>query len=272
MELFASYTGVDFLAFYAVMLVTCVFAGVWIPANLRPAGRKGELDGFEEAAVLSGGIVRHTMSVTSDLLARGGLTTASKAKLRVGQTDIESGSAGRSVLRKMGEFGLRELKVTTAADGSAIERALEQRGLLMAPAEQLKLRFLSVLPHAALLVIGLYRHQAGAALGEATGFLMVFLLLTAFLGLVRFVRVSKRTQAGEETLRAAEANAARLRSAPTAPEAGFAVALFGTAVLVGTPWEPIHAMRGGWDSSSTDGGSSDGDGGCGGGGCGGCGG
>lgn len=40
MEVFSSYTGADFLVFYAVMLLTCIFAGIWIPANLREAGRR----------------------------------------------------------------------------------------------------------------------------------------------------------------------------------------------------------------------------------------
>jgi hypothetical protein len=49
-----------------------------------------------------------------------------------------------------------------------------------------------------------------------------------------------------------------------------AVALFGTGVLVGTPWEPVHALK----QKDGDGGGADGssDGGSGCGGCGGCGG
>ena len=64
-----------------------------------------------------------------------------------------------------------------------------------------------------------------------------------------------------------------MKRAPQASEAGYAVAIFGTGVLVGTPWEPLHAIqRSGGDTGT--GGGGDG-GGCGsgcGGGCGGCGG
>ena len=73
----------------------------------------------------------------------------------------------------------------------------------------------------------------------------------------------------------------RLKTAPTTPEVGYGVALFGTAILAGTPYAELHAMReaargdgsGGYaadDSDSSDGSGSS-DSGCGGG-CGGCGG
>ena len=33
------------------------------------------------------------------------------------------------------------------------------------------------------------------------------------------------------------------RTAPTTPEVGYGVALFGTAILAGTPYAELHAMR-----------------------------
>lgn len=274
MEFFGSYTGFDFLVFYCVMLATCVFAGVWIAEALREPGREREVEDLEEVAVLSGGMVRYAMALSSDLMARKGLTAASRGKLRVNDADIETGHAGQSILRKIGEFGLRELKVSVAADASRVEARLIQRGLMMDKAGRMKLRLLSITPYAALLVIGLYRWQAGSALGEPTTFLAILLLLTAIAAGIRFFKYNARTMAGNAVLRDLEASASRLKRAPVATEAGFAVALFGTAVLVGTPWEPVHAMRqsGGGDSGYGGEGDSDGGGGCGGGGCGGCGG
>ncbi len=277
MEFFSSYTGGDFLAFYAVMLVTCIFAGIWIPANLRAEGRRGEVTEPEEMAVLAGGRNRHAQAVTTDLIARGGIAPASKGKLRAVQTDLEAGATGRSLLCKIGEFDMREIGVSTAANAAAIHDDLIGKGLLMDSSERMKLRWLSILPYAALLMLGLYRQQAGDAAGEPTGLLIMMLILTAGLAIARFFKINPRTIGGNETLRSAEVNAARMRSAPTAPEAGYAVALFGTAVLIGTPWEPVHAMRqaggggeGGYSGDGGDGGS-DGGAGCGGG-CGGCGG
>ena len=58
MEIFSSYSGTDFLVFYCFMLATCVVAGLWIPANLREEGRRGEVEDLEEVAVLTGGTER----------------------------------------------------------------------------------------------------------------------------------------------------------------------------------------------------------------------
>jgi prepilin-type processing-associated H-X9-DG protein len=144
-----------------------------------------------------------------------------------------------------------------------------------------RLRWLSIIPFGVLFMIGLYRQRAGSALGEPTGFLVILLGLTVVLAVMRLANRDPRTRAGIAAVQAQHAKASRLRRAPQPEEAALAVALFGTAVLVGTPWEPVHAMRqpasgdsggssdSGGDSSSD---SSDGGSGCGGGGCGGCGG
>ncbi|VVT13498.1 conserved hypothetical protein [Erythrobacter sp. EC-HK427] len=108
------------------------------------------------------------------------------------------------------------------------------------------------------------------------GFLVGLTALAAVLGIIRFLKFNPRTRAGEQTLAEAQERASRLKSAPRGEEVGFAVALFGTAVLVGTPFEPLHAMRqaqqGGDSGGGGCGSDGGGDGGCGGGGCGGCGG
>ncbi len=274
MEIFASYSGPEFLAFYAVMLVTCIFAGIWIPANLRPVGWRGEVEDMEEAAVLSGGIVRHAMAVSSDLFARGGLAEPNRGKFQVLHSGIESGSAGQALLRKSGEFNLRDLKAAIAGHASRTEARLVRRGLLMDTGDSVKLRILSVLPYIGLFAIGLYRQQAGSALGEPTNVLIGLLFATFLIGTVRFAKANHRTIAGNAVLRELEGNASRLSRAPKADEAGLAVALFGTAALVGTPWAPISEAQRKEDDSSGCGG------GCGGGvfgggdsgGCGGCGG
>ena len=278
MELFGSYSGTDFLFFFGCLLAAAALAGLWIPANLRPEGRKSPVTDAEEAAVLAGGVTRHAMAVSADLMAREGLVSASKNKVRVNRTELESGSAGRSVLRKIGEFDMRELRLATKADGEAIADGLERRGLLMDAGQKWRLRWLSISPYLALIALGLYRFFAGEAEGEPTGRLMALLFVAGGLALWRFLAINPRTRAGNEVLRDLEEETSRLRRAPVANEAGFAVALFGTAVLVGTPWEQVHAMRqagsggdgGGFGDSDSDGGGGDG-GGCGGG-CGGCGG
>ncbi len=283
MEIFSSYTGPDFLGFYLVMLATCVAAGLWIPANLRPKGMLQSVDEAEEMAVLVAGPKRHAQTVATELMVQGGLANASSGKLRVTKNGgIKTGSAGRSVLRKVGPFDIRELCVTTAADADAIERNLIDRGLLMDEEERTTLRWLSVSPYVALLLLGAYRAIAGYGEGEAIGFLVALMVATAMVAVSRFVAINPRTTAGNVAVRDSLAASARLRLAPEPREASYAVALFGTGVLVGTPWEAVNAMQNAAmaKSGATGGcgggvaGCSDGATGCGGGGggCGGCGG
>lgn len=276
MEIFSSYTGPDFLAFYAVMLVTCVFLGLWIPANLREAGKRGKVDDLEEVAVLVGGAEQHAAAVLTDLYASGALAEAGEGKLMVAGSMANAGDAARAVLNKVGDFKLSEVKDTLKTHAERVEARLVRRGLLIAPGERWKLRWLSASPYIALFVIGLYRQQAGSALGEPTGFLVGLMVVTFVLAAWRMAKLNIRTAAGNMLVREIEQQGSSMKRAPRAQEAGYAVAIFGTAVLVGTPWEPVHAMRQAGSGDSGSGGDGGGDsgsdgGGCGGG-CGGCGG
>lgn len=269
MEFFSSYSGSDFLVFYLLMLLTCVAAGIWIPANLRPEGKRGEVKSLDEIAVLSGGADRLSVAVLSLLFAKGLLREGAKGKLNVRRRDEAQNEAERAVLAKVGDFSPAEAKKSINAEAQRVEAELVRRGLLMDSSERLKLRFLSTLPYALLFLIGIYRQQAGEAQGEPTGFLVALLVVTFVFGLIRFFTGTKRTVAGQAVMRKLEEESSRLKRAPQANEAGFAVALFGTGVLVGTPWEPVHAAR--QAGTGGDGGYG-GDGGDGGSGCGGCGG
>lgn len=273
MEFFASYSGADFLIFYAGLLFAAVLAGLWIPAVMRPDGKRAPVEDIEDVAVLSGGAERHATAVLSDLFARGALDTDQKKRLQVVRTEIDTSEGGRAVLRKVGAFKLWQAKTTLKGRAAAIEADLIRRGLMLEPSERTKLRFLSVTPYIALFALGLYRQQAGEALGEPTGLLIGLLCLTFIFALVRVIFFNHRTLAGNAVIKELEEQSSRIKRAPQPTEAGYAVAIFGTAVLVGTPWEQVHAMRqaGSGGDGGADG-SDGGGGGCGGGGCGGCGG
>ena len=277
MDIFGSYSGPEFLFFYTGMLATCVLAGIWIQAVMRPPGRYNRVEDVEEIAVLAGGLERHAKATLSSLFAKDALDRAGKHKLRVVRQSAGETSAERAVLGKVGDFSLLEARKTLADHAYAIEERLIRNGLLMDSGERWRLKLLSVLPYAALFAIGLYRQQAGSALGEPTGFLVGLLIATAVFAVVRLATGNPRTKEGNAALMELEKRSSRMRRAPQGPEAGMAVALFGTAVLVGTPWEPLHAVQraggtgGGEASGSYDDGGGDGGGGCGGG-CGGCGG
>ncbi|WP_298304525.1 TIGR04222 domain-containing membrane protein [uncultured Erythrobacter sp.] len=277
MEIFSSYSGPDFLIFYAVMLATCVAAGLWIPANLRPLGKRNDVEDVEEVAVLAGGLDRLNVAVLATLFAKRALNSGDKRKLFVTRSEAGEGDAELTVLRKVGQFSSWEAKKALSDQAERVEARLIRQGLMMDKSERMRLRFLATLPYALLFLIGLYRQQAGDALGEPTGILIMMLVITLVFGLIRFATGNSRTIAGQEIIRTLEENGSRLKRAPQENEVGYAVAIFGTGVLVGTPWEAVHAARNsgsdggggcGGDEGSSDGGGS----GCGGGGCGGCGG
>jgi uncharacterized protein (TIGR04222 family) len=273
MELFSSWTGSDFLLFYAGLLGFACVAGWWIPARLRAPGRHGVADDLESVAVLVGGCERLADSVLADLYTRGALIAQGEGQLAVAHRDVAGSPAAKALLMADPPLTRQAAREALTVHADRIAARLQRAGLLLRPEEHMRLRWLSITPFAALLLLGLYRQRAGDAVGEPTGFLVILLAVTVFCAIIRFARSDPRTLAGIAAVRQLQNRGMRTARAPRAEEAAMAVALFGTAVLVGTPWEPVHAMRqqGSGDGSSSDTGS-DGGSGCGGGGCGGCGG
>jgi uncharacterized protein (TIGR04222 family) len=272
MQLFSSWTGGEFLLFYIMLLGLSGVASWWIPAQLRSSGLPRRETDPDAIALLAGGRERLLDSVIADLYARGGLGEDGKRKLKVMSPSLPASPAGRTLLAARQSFDRTQAGNLLAVHCGRIAARLRREGLMLGRDEHARLRWLSIAPFAVLFMIGLYRQRAGSALSEPTGFLVGLLVLTVVLAVIRFAKSDPRTKAGIAAVRQLRDSASRLRRAPQPVEAAMAVALFGTGVLVGTPWEPVHAMRqqggdgggGGGDSSSSDGGSGDGGGGCGG--------
>jgi uncharacterized protein (TIGR04222 family) len=273
MELFSSWTGSEFLLFYSMLLGLACLAAWWIPNQMRAPGRRANADDLESVALLAGGRARLTDSLLAELFVRGGLTEGQKGKLAVADPRAAASPAARALLAIDAPVTLGHARKALAAEADRVAVRLRRAGLLMRPEEFAQLRWFSVAPFAVLFLLGLYRQRAGSALGEPTGLLVILLVLTAVFAIIRFATVDPRTSAGIAAVNDMRARNGRFARAPRPEEAPMAVALFGTGVLVGTPWEPVHAMRQqGGDGGGADGGSGgDGGSGCGGG-CGGCGG
>lgn len=274
MELFSSWTGSDFLLFYAGLLGAASLAAWRIPSNLRAPGRHAHLDDVECIAILSGGRARMADSVLTDLYVRGALADGEKGRLTICNIRLATTPAGKALLDVDAPLTLDLARRALAIHAERIAARLQRSRLLLRPEECTRLRWLSITPFAALLMLGLYRQRAGHAVGEPTGFLVIMMVVTLIFAIIRFFRYDPRTLAGIDAVRRQRDIGSRLARAPRPEEAAMAVALFGTVVLVGTPWEPVHAMRQqSGDGGGADGGSGDSDGGSGcGGGCGGCGG
>ncbi|MCR9179472.1 MAG: TIGR04222 domain-containing membrane protein [Erythrobacteraceae bacterium] len=268
MQLFSSWTGGEFLLFYGVLLGLSVAVSCWIPLKLRPGGRRDDTLDAESLALLAGGPQRHADSIIADLYAQGGLADAGDGTLAVVNTAIPTTVAGKAVLALDGPFSIAAARLALAVHAERVTARLRRQGLIAFAEEINRLRLLAITPFGVLFVMGLYRERAGSALNEPTQGLVGLLVATAVAAVIRFVSLDSRTAGGIETLHRMRDTAERLRRAPQPHEAALAVALFGTGVLVGTPWEPVHALRqqgsGDGSGSSDNGNSGGGDGGCGG--------
>jgi len=259
--------GGAFLALYGFLFIGALIGSMAIASWVRPDGRLRPVTDEDELALLAGGETRLGEAILARLMARGDATIANG---RVTFVPAASGrsSAEREVTALVSPAKWSEVCKRVRSAAERIERRLIDHGLLMERGEARMLGLYAAMPLALLLGYGAIKHQIGIARDRPVGFLTVLLVVTAIATLIRALKVDRRTKAGISVVIDARQNASRIRRAPTNDEAGTAVALFGTAVLVGSPMAGLHKLRqsdgGGGDSGSSDGG-------CGGGGCGGCG-
>lgn len=266
-------TGGPFLQLYGGLLVLTILAGILIPRWLRSEGRMPRRIETDELAYLAGGGIRFAEAVTARLLSTNRLAMDGKHHFTPSQF-VGGTPAERSVLALPSGSGWARVAVAVGKHAGGIRERLIDNGLLMGRGEALQMRFFQTLPYFLLLGFGYTKLLIGEARGRPVGFLTMFLVVTAIFALIRFIALDPKTRAGREALAEARERSERLRRAPASGETDLGVALFGTAVLVGSDWGGFHQMR--QASSGSDGGSSGGDGGgggggCGGGGCGGCG-
>jgi uncharacterized protein (TIGR04222 family) len=260
-------TGGPFLELYVTLFALAFTASLLIPPWLRPGGRDATVRDAGALAFLAGGAQRLTDAITARLLATGALTLQGKTFLPA-RRDLARTEPERQALALSPPAGWTDLQRTLKPAAEPIERWLLGAGLIMDQATTWQLRFWQTSPLLMLIGFGLTKWEVGRIRERPVGYLTGLLAVTAIVALVRFAIVNRRTRAGDRALTAARLDAVRLRLAPTAGEVDLGVALFGTAVLAGSPWAAFHQLR-----TSSDGGSGgDGGSGCGGGGCGGCGG
>ncbi|MBD59827.1 MAG: TIGR04222 domain-containing membrane protein [Citromicrobium sp.] len=267
----AQYDAEQFLILYAGLIVLGWLLALIVPVILRPVGEPGVPQDAGQYAALAGGKSRYAEAVMADLLASGRLELEGKT-FHVRDRQAATGGAETRLMSLGDRFGWKSFS-RAIEDGYRMDRdALTEAGLLTGSGQALGVRLIAVIPMALILLLGLYRFRAGSALDEPVGILAVLIALGVVVVAWRLLVGIRRTREGERALRDARQEHVRLKRAPTQPEMGLGVAIFGTAVLAGTPYDPLHAMRhgsGGADGSyAGDGGGS----GCGGGGCGGCGG
>ena len=270
--------GMEFLQLYCVLLAFAVFAGQIIPSLMRPAGRPRSIGDVEQIAFLAGGIRRLSESVVAKLMAAGGLAVSAKGQVNLVSRDVATTPLEKAILNTAMPIRWKYLMGRVEPSATLLKRKLVQAGLMSDDLASQRIRQMQTLPYAALLIFGATKLMVGLMRDRPVGFLVALLIATFIIGAIRFSKLDRRTEAGIVALESAARAAQRLRNAPTAPEMGHAVALFGTVVLAGSLYESLHMMRRGSDGGGNSGGgygsvggSGCGGSGCGGGGCGGCG-
>jgi uncharacterized protein (TIGR04222 family) len=274
---FAPYdmTGPDFLGLYASLLAAAIVSGFLIPLLCRPAGRSQRVTDPDQLAFLAGGARRVRESVVADLLASRRLMMRGRNRFQPVPGARTGSGLGERILALHWPIRWRDIRLALeAAIGTLVQRLIAA-GLLMNREELIRTRFLAILPYLLLFAFGAGKWLVGMVRGRPLEDLSALLIATALFAGLRWFRIDPRTWAGRQAVSAEKGLAERLSRAPTSPEMGMAVALFGTLVLAGSSFEGFHKVR------KNVGGSSCGDGGCGGscgggggcgGGCGGCGG
>ncbi|MDQ8756464.1 TIGR04222 domain-containing membrane protein [Sphingosinicella sp. LHD-64] len=261
-------TGGPFLILYGVLFVATIIAGFVIPRAMRPDGRPGRVTDEDQIAWLAGGKARFGDALVARLLAARDLVMTGKDHFSVHGRGGGATAAEKSVLALYPPVRWRDIEQALKPYVEPIARKLAKAGLLVTDGEHANLRFYAVLPYLMLFVFGATKWVIGDLRDRPIGFLSVLLIATFVFGIIRFFTIDRRARSGLDALENAKLQAQRLKAAPTAPEMGLAVALFGTVVLVGSGFDDFHKLR---NASSGDSGSGgDGDGGGCSGGCGGC--
>ncbi len=235
--------------------------GVLVPRWLRLEGRDAAIDGIGQIAWLAGGDRRFADAITVRLLARGALSVTRKGSLQVDRRDDGNDAIECRILSLSQPLHARRITVALWSDARAVEQDLVSAGLAMGRWARLGMRLAQSLPALLLVLNAATLWRMAGERCDAAETPKLLLIIALLIVVVRFVRLDRCTRAGQRELAQARKRADRLRRAPTVAELDLGVALFGTVVLIGSPWTAFHRPR-----AEGDGGCG---GGCGGGGCGG---
>ena len=265
-------TAGPFLTLYLILLAAAALLSLIIPALLRPSGRRQAVTDSDQLAWMAGGSARVAESALTRLMTARTVEQGLGDQFRIERGATFTNHVEAGIVQLSSPTSWRTILQVAENAGIAIEQRLTAMGMLISPAQMARIRQWQTMPFWLLIAFGIPKLFVGVERERPIGYLTTLLFITFVLAAVRFANVDRRTDAAVEAVKAARSNHQRLKIAPTPPEMGLAVALFGTSVLAGSYYESLHKLR----QSSGDGGSSSsdsgGDGDSGGGGCGGCGG
>ncbi len=267
------WTGGEFIIFYLVFALICIVSMFAWRRHLRENGALGGDSALDtwDIAYLAGGTERVLDSAVARLMNDNRVVwDASKKSLRMtDQTPIDDPLLDRIARHLIIEGSPRQLAKRLGPELARIHDKLSTRGLLLDADAKARAAWLPTLLPAALLLFGAAKTTIGLSRDKPVSILVVMMIILALGTLLWAFRAPARSLAGDRALEKLKERHAHSARAPRSEDLPLAVALAGTAVLAGTPYDAYHQFRqpqSGGDSSSSSGCSG------GGGGCGGCGG
>jgi len=235
----------EFLALYAVLLLAAVAMGWVLPHWLRPDGKALISQHPFELACLSGGPTRYAETLVVGLMQAGHLALREGKGFEPLHPVAGHSSAEVTVLGLAPGSDWATLECSLWSAANWVELRLIARGLWLSRTEWWEMRGWACLPYALVLIFGAIRWEVGLLHHQPVPYLSGLLLATLLGGAVRCVTIDRRTQGGAQVLARAMGEAQDLRRDRRLDKAQMAVALFGTTVLVGTPYEALHRLRSG---------------------------
>ena len=288
--------GAEFLVFLIPVLVAALVLGLVARRMFRnpsaePTEELPKLP-WDEAAYLAGGANRLGAAAVAKLTAEDRIQVSEDGKILrpTGPTPEHLTQAEGAVFRctpldRSDRTAMKRLGKSVESATGELDRRLREHGYLLTPSAAATAAVASAVPLAlVILVFGVPRLVSGLSNDKPVLFLVIALVVAGLVTLVLLANRPRRSRKGDEAVSRLKSALADLKN-PKAPEYDatlpMAVALFGTAALVGSEyaalrqWYP-HQTSGyssgcGTGCSMSSGGGDGGGSGCGSG-CGGCGG
>jgi len=295
--------GPDFLAVYFTLSCSAALLALWLRWVLRDPGGDGtyiapRLDRFEVAYLAGGanGVVDAAVAglvhcgILSATDKRGRITVLQPLPTQV--LPLEKGIFGQVQAAMPNGRKLADLRIGAAVIAQQLAPRLREYGLILGARQRVMSRLAPALVMLLVLLLGIAKICVGVSRNRPVGFLLMFCLFVAG-GMGAFLILRPiRTRRGDAALGVLRRGNAALRTTAVSAidslagdDLVLALALFGPAVLTGSPLQALRLMiqpppqSGSYAGSSSGGcasagcgGGGCGGGGCGGGGCGGCGG
>lgn len=233
----------QFLAIYAGLLLAAAAMAWMLPHWLRPDGKLLALQHPFELACLSGGPARYAETLVVGLMQEGHLALRDDRHFEPLRPTAGISRAEVAVLGLPPGTDWTMLMTSLWSAIHWVELRLIARGLWLDRAEWWQIRGWACLPYILVLLFGAIRWEAGVLHHQPVPYLGWLVLAALLGGVVRCVTIDRRTRGGSRVLARARHEARNLRHGHDGEQAQIAVALFGTEVLAGTPYEALHRLR-----------------------------